>query len=261
MFIANQNFTHKNPQEIYLGTEDIFTVERNCVSRASSPKQQKLLSKSQNFGINLNKIPSYNDVQVRTPSDRKGDIHPGLNSFIMTEFDRNDSSSLYQRKMYNKDSENEQIDSRMSVADEGQDTGNYLEKSSIEAKNDKPPFKILRKCPEVWTKKSTGVYEPNTSGAASMEMFYLHSALNYDENLSEKIKLNINVILKKVFREIHIDNKLNNKCYEFGIKNDYKSINIDRLIDSFKQTYDFCNNEHPNVYEGNGKFSKGKSIK
>lgn len=72
-----------------------------------------------------------------------------------------------------------------------------------------------------------------------MKTFYLHSALNLDKDSCEKIDMQTNKILKKVFREIEIDKKMKSYCAANSIINDFKSINIERFIENFIQTYPY----------------------
>ena len=45
------------------------------------------------------------------------------------------------------------------------------------------------------------------------------------------------MLLDKIFKDLKINNKINELWRINSLKNDFKSINIDNFIDNFKQTY------------------------
>lgn len=133
-----------------------------------------------------------NEQILKSPSDRKGEIHPGLDNFISSEYDRSKDEYLIRDRYKEKDSEIGQYDDyKMTNQDQMQRNSSMYE----------PPFKIIRKCPTICTRKP-GTQRESNPVAADMETFYLHSALNYDENISHKVKLNLNEILRNIFKEV-----------------------------------------------------------
>lgn len=47
------------------------------------------------------------------------------------------------------------------------------------------------------------------------------------------------ILLKKIFKDIRIDAKMNEYCFVNKIKNDFRSINIDKFIENFVHTYPY----------------------
>lgn len=218
-----------------LEKEDIFTVEKNYGSRANSPKLARGKGKMGQFRINPSKIKK----SIDTKYERKGEIHPQLSKLISSEFgEREQIQEQQQLSPRSKGFEYDQNDDgKMAVQDQMTENYNNVETFSLSAKVEQPPFKIIRKHPSVWTKKQTS--QNSNSATANMESYYLHSALNRDPILSEKIKMQQQTLLKKIFKEIKIDSKMNEYCVENKIKNDYRSINIDKFIDNFINTYPY----------------------
>lgn len=152
-------------------------------SRANSPKVGRGKGKMTNFTIHPSKMKRLDstDVVPRSQYERKGEIHPQLDQLISSEFD--DGYKMQEKLMASRTQgleEDMNDDVRMMAQDQLTETGNNGEPFCLSGKIEQPPFKILRKCPSVWTKKQTP-NELNTT-TANMESYYLHSALNYDPN-------------------------------------------------------------------------------
>ena len=173
---------------------------------------------------------------LQSPSDRKGEIPPGLHDFISSEFEpANDSMMIDHRNKQSQRSQAADNDSKMDINDQSMATVNAGDQGTPSYKTEDAPFKVIRACPNVWTKKQTGIVHNNNNNpmASDMEAFYLHSSLNKDQNASEKSSMQLNTMLKKIFKDIRIDKKMNEYCHANMIKNDFKSINIDQFIQTF----------------------------
>lgn len=219
-------------------------MERNYNSRSNSPKLTKSQSKRKNFALNPTKMKQMNANEpiLRSPSDRKGEIHPELENFISSEFDSRAVDPLQikekLRSLKSKDSEFEpNDDSKIGYQESSLIVGNINEITASMSKIESPPFKVIRQWPKVWTRRH--VPNEQSSIAAEMEAFYQHSGLNYDKESSEQLKMQQSIILKKIFKEIRIDTKMNEYWHANYIKNDFKSINIDKFIENFTQTYPY----------------------
>lgn len=234
--------------------EDIFNVERR------SPKTGQLvrgMSQSKNSqGFSIDPIP----IHQQTPQERtmtedgrgRKQVHPGFRSLLPNENDDQTERYSSRRRNRNRDSEFDPNEESKHYTEDV--AGGYYSKHknpNVDLGEDiKLPFKIYRPCSTLWKNDETG--QRNQAGTLTKDSIFIECSEAIDainnsqrkfneieagEDKPEEAPLHTNNIIKKIFRDIKINAKVNEHCIENKIKNDFKSINIDTFIESFNQTY------------------------
>lgn len=160
-----------------LGYEDIFNVERTGGSRSNSPPRMNKARSNKTFAIDpkmaVNKTE--NEPVLRSSSDRKGDLDPGLMNLLASELDEPMEQAELKKNLTHKSSEIDKDEESKHGYQEGLGptaaTKQKPQLNSAEIEN-QLPFKIYRPCPSTWAK--------NDNSADAKDAYYFNSSQNID---------------------------------------------------------------------------------
>lgn len=200
--------------------QNIFGIDKTKYhSRSQSPSNNINQSKSNaSFSLNPQKMSEESRDEY---GNRK--VGRGLAQFISSDQDQERSNATRDNRYQNSD-----VDPNEEFKGANYDASNYtprnkvIDPSLLPENSGVAPFKIIRPRPKIWSNVNCFTNDRNPA-ESDFAHYYSHSALNSEmrnphQQKSQRPAFYSHDLLKKIFKQMRIDSKINEYCQASGIK-------------------------------------------